>query len=366
MKKTIVIATIVVAIVVAAVLKTSLCLVNTGEVKELRLFGKPYAVKGEGWYFVNPLSERCRLSVATEKVLETGLNLRTADAQLVTVPVEVNYRFIGDQDSAKHFFDLFKDEEAAVKQYIEPNVRSILGEAAREYTVEELQNRGSKSDIDDQILRQAKDLSKSQSEQIALLKEEVKKLLSGEVASTSVTTETTTPIEETVVETLETSSKIDLRGNLLTALREFFSRDKIVEIVNVSIMDIDFADDYDKAIEEKSTLIAKIQAQKFQFAGSVETARKLFNEAQGEANAILREAENTAEATKQRGKNEAAAILASATAKADGYQELSSNLTPNLVVAKAIEKWGGTFPERILVTEGGQNFLFPLGEEIAK
>ena len=91
-----------------------------------------------------------------------------------------------------------------------------------------------------------------------------------------------------------------------------------------------------------------------------ENAKKQIQGAVGLRNVNLCKAYNEAEATKLKGKSEVASILAQGMAKAEGYKKLSESLTPEILKAKAFEKWDGAPPKRILIGDGNESMMIQL------
>ena len=59
-------------------------------------------------------------------------------------------------------------------------------------------------------------------------------------------------------------------------------------------------------------------------------------------------------------KSEVASILAQGMAKAEGDKKLSESLTPEILKAKALEKWDGAPPKRILIGDGNESMMIQL------
>ena len=91
-----------------------------------------------------------------------------------------------------------------------------------------------------------------------------------------------------------------------------------------------------------------------------ENAKKQIQGAVGLRNVNLCKAYNEAEATKLKGKSEVASIPAQGMAKAEGYKKLSESLTPEILKAKALEKWDGAPPKRILIGDGNESMMIQL------
>jgi regulator of protease activity HflC (stomatin/prohibitin superfamily) len=105
--------------------------------------------------------------------------------------------------------------------------------------------------------------------------------------------------------------RTDLREDILRTLTERLKIRGII-VTDVSIANLDFSDEFDKAIEQKQ--IAQQQAQQARFLS-------------------------------ERAKNEADAEVARARGQAEAQRLLIQTLTPAVLQKMAIEKWDGKMPQ---------------------
>lgn len=61
-----------------------------------------------------------------------------------------------------------------------------------------------------------------------------------------------------------------------------------------------------------------------------------------------------------KGKSEVASIPAQGMAKAEGYKKLSESLTPEILKAKALEKWDVAPHKRVLIGDGNESMMIQL------
>jgi len=112
---------------------------------------------------------------------------------------------------------------------------------------------------------------------------------------------------------------------------------QIVNVVSVTIGNINFSDAYNEAIEKKAQ--AKLAAETAEYANKQATQQK---EAEAEQAKIAAEAE--AEAKKIKAQGDAEAIKIKSEAEAEANREIANSLTPELIEKMKIDKWDGSVP----------------------
>ena len=112
---------------------------------------------------------------------------------------------------------------------------------------------------------------------------------------------------------------------------------QIVNVVSVTIGNINFSDAYNAAIEKKAQ--AKLAAEAEQYENQKATA---LAEAQAEQAKIT--AEGEAEARRIRAQGEADAMLISAEAEANANKQIAASLTQELIELEKIQHWDGKLP----------------------
>lgn len=136
-------------------------------------------------------------------------------------------------------------------------------------------------------------------------------------------------------------SKIEpaVKEKIQKALNDKYGN-QVVDIVGVTIGNMNFKDSYNKMIDEKSE--AKVKA---------ETAKAT-------AEAKKAEAEGKAEAAKIEAEGKAQAKIIEAEAEAKANKMISESLTPELVKMKQIEKWDGKLP----IVSGDGSTIIDIGD----
>ena len=131
---------------------------------------------------------------------------------------------------------------------------------------------------------------------------------------------------------IESAAKEAIQSSLDTKYQN-----RIVNIVSVTIGNINFSDAYNEAIEKKAQ--AKLAAETAEFANKQATQQK---EAEAEQKKI--EAEADAEVKKIKAQAEADAIKIKADAEAEANEMIADSLTPELIEKQKIDKWNGVVP----------------------
>ena len=120
---------------------------------------------------------------------------------------------------------------------------------------------------------------------------------------------------------------------------------RIINVVSVTIGNINFSDAYNAAIEKKAQ--AKLAAETAEYANKQETQRIQAEAEQkridAEANAEVEKikVESDAENKKIKATAEAESIRIKAEAQAEANKKLAESLTPELIEQSKIEKWDG-------------------------
>lgn len=122
---------------------------------------------------------------------------------------------------------------------------------------------------------------------------------------------------------------------------------QIVNIVSVTIGNINFSDAYNEAVEKKAQ--AKLAAETAEFAN-----KQVTQQVQAEAEQKKIDAEAEAEAKRIKAEGEAEAIRIKADAEAEANEKIAKSLTPELIEKERIDKWNGEVP---LVTGSGGNII---------
>lgn len=138
------------------------------------------------------------------------------------------------------------------------------------------------------------------------------------------------------------------RANLSTQIGDILSPEMKaygIEIINVSVEDIDFTDVFTNAVEAKQVAEqSKLQAQIEQ--------EQMVMEAEKMAERVVIEAEAEAEVKKIEADAAAYAVEKAATAEAEANRKISQSLTQSLIDYTEIQKWNGELPY-IYSGEGG-------------
>lgn len=131
---------------------------------------------------------------------------------------------------------------------------------------------------------------------------------------------------------IESAAKDAIQNSLDTKYQK-----RIVNIVSVTIGNINFSDAYNEAIEKKAQ--AKLAAETAEYINQQTTKQK-----QAEAEQKKIEAEADAEAKKIKAQAEADAIKIKAEAEAEANNKIAESLTPELIEKQKIDKWNGEMP----------------------
>ena len=139
---------------------------------------------------------------------------------------------------------------------------------------------------------------------------------------------------------------------------------RIVNVVSVTIGNINFSDAYNAAIEKKAQ--AKLAAETAEYANKQETQRiqaeaeqkRIDAEANAEVERIKVEAD--AENKKIKATAEAESIRIKAEAQAEANKKIAESLTPELIEQEKIDKWDGQLP----VISGNESMIMDVGEII--
>lgn len=131
---------------------------------------------------------------------------------------------------------------------------------------------------------------------------------------------------------IESAAKEAIQSSLDTKYQN-----RIVNIVSVTIGNINFSDAYNEAIEKKAQ--AKLAAETAEYVNQQTTQQK-----QAEAEQKKIEAEADAEAKKIKAQAEADAIKIKADAEAEANKKIAESLTPELIEKQKIDKWNGVVP----------------------
>lgn len=113
--------------------------------------------------------------------------------------------------------------------------------------------------------------------------------------------------------------------------------EQIVNIVSVTIGNINFSDAYNEAIEKKAQ--ARLAAETAEY-----TNKQTTQQVQAEADQKRIQAEAEAESKKIKAEGEAEALRIQADAEAEANQKIAQSLTPELIEKAKIDKWDGQLP----------------------
>lgn len=113
---------------------------------------------------------------------------------------------------------------------------------------------------------------------------------------------------------------------------------QVVDVISVTIGNINFSDAYNQAIEQKAQ--AKLAAEATEYTNK---EAKMKVEAEAEQKRIV--AEGEAEAKKIAAQGEADAIKIKADAEAEANKKIASSLTDEILELRKIEKWSGNLPK---------------------
>ena len=116
---------------------------------------------------------------------------------------------------------------------------------------------------------------------------------------------------------------------------------KHIKVIDFRYRDIDFSDEFERAIEEKVTAGQKVLTERNRSAQEEEKSRQAVIRAEAEAKKIGLMAEANANATKIQ-----------AEAEAEALRLKSSALTDNVLILSGIERWNGQLPQVITGNSG--------------
>ena len=116
---------------------------------------------------------------------------------------------------------------------------------------------------------------------------------------------------------------------------------KHIKVIDFRYRDIDFSDEFERAIEEKVTAGQKVLTERNRSAQEEEKSRQAVIRAEAEAKKIGLMAKANADATKIQ-----------AEAEAEALRLKSSALTDNVLILSGIERWNGQLPQVITGNSG--------------
>jgi len=138
----------------------------------------------------------------------------------------------------------------------------------------------------------------------------------------------------------DVTDRTKIEGSAKECIQESLNekyKNQIVNVVSVTIGNINFSDAYNEAIEKKAQ--AKLAAETAEYQNTQvtqqvkEEAEQKKIQAQAEAEAKKIQAEGDAEATKIR-----------AVAEAEANEQIAKSLTPDLIELEKVKKWNGELP----------------------
>ncbi len=136
--------------------------------------------------------------------------------------------------------------------------------------------------------------------------------------------------------------KIDVQNGLSAWLAKYG-----IDVKEVSIRDIHFDPDFEKAVERKQIAQQLAEQKRYEVEQAVQTANAMVAQRRGEG-----------EAAKAKAEGDAAALRITASAQAEYNRQVSASLTPTLIQKQYLDRWNGILPQYVLGS--GSNVLLGL------
>lgn len=114
-------------------------------------------------------------------------------------------------------------------------------------------------------------------------------------------------------------------------------KNQIVNVVSVTIGNINFSDAYNEAIEKKAQ--AKLATETAEYQN-----KQVTQQVKAEAEQKKIQAQADAEAKKIQAEGDAEATRIRATAEAEANEQIAKSLTPDLIELEKVKKWNGELP----------------------
>jgi regulator of protease activity HflC (stomatin/prohibitin superfamily) len=129
-----------------------------------------------------------------------------------------------------------------------------------------------------------------------------------------------------------------------------------VQLKEISIAEIKFDDEYDKAIKSKQVQEQEAQKKIYELEKAENQAKIDAAEALGRANALREKAKGEADAAREAAKGNADALTTMGEAQADFNKRVAESLTPALLQSEWLKQWNGDLP-RFLFGEGDSKVM---------
>ena len=136
--------------------------------------------------------------------------------------------------------------------------------------------------------------------------------------------------------------KVDVQTGLTVWLAKYN-----IDVREVSIKDIRFNQDFERAVEQKQIAQQVAQQKKYEVEQAVQAANAKVAQQRGEG-----------DAAKAKADGDAAALRITGTAQAEYNRNVAASLTPVLIQRVYLDKWDGKLPQYML--GGGANILLGL------
>jgi regulator of protease activity HflC (stomatin/prohibitin superfamily) len=132
-----------------------------------------------------------------------------------------------------------------------------------------------------------------------------------------------------------------------------------LEVLEIAIGDIDFSDNYDKAIEAKQVQEQQALQKQYELQKTKTEAEMAAAKAKGEADSKIAEATGAAESVKLAAQAEADALKIRGEAQADFNRKVSESLSPLLIQAEYLKRWDGKLPVYTLGSGSSTMLMLP-------
>jgi regulator of protease activity HflC (stomatin/prohibitin superfamily) len=139
----------------------------------------------------------------------------------------------------------------------------------------------------------------------------------------------------------------EIKEAVQTKLQHWLGKYHIV-LTEVAIADIDFSEQYDRAIEAKQVEEQRAMQAEYELTRKKTEAEMLTAEAHGRADSIVEQSRGAAESVRLAAQAEADALRIRGEAQATFNRQVSETLAPPLLQKLWMDRWDGKFPHLLM------------------
>lgn len=132
-----------------------------------------------------------------------------------------------------------------------------------------------------------------------------------------------------------------------------------LQVLEITISDIDFSDKYDSAIEAKQVQEQQALQKQYELQKTETEAKMAAAAAKGEAESKIARANGDAESVKLAAKAEAEALRIKGDAQADYNKKVAESINSILIQSEWLKKWDGKLPVYVLGDKSNSMLMLP-------